>query len=142
MSRKLTKKEERIYEMLNKSFIPFKEKYQDIQGVFWELGGLNEKENDFSMSVSIWIYKFEEKLTKVKRQFAEKILDDDLVIECFTTFMNEVNNSGVLSKIKLKKSDKLQLQYLDCNGPWLEEYLICISNEKPKHILQSIELNR
>ena len=56
--------------------------------------------------------------------------------------MNEVNNSGVLSKIKLKKSDKLQLQYLDCNGPWLEEYLICISNEKPKHILQSIELNR
>ena len=33
------------------------------------------------------------------------------------------------SKIKLKKSDKLQLQYLDCNGPWLEEYLICISNE-------------
>ena len=142
MSRKLTKKEERIYEMLNKSFIPFKEKYQDIQGVFWELGGLNEKENDFSMSVSIWIYKFEEKLTKVKRQFAEKILDDDLLIECFTTFMNEVNNSGVLSKIKLKKSDKLQLQYLDCNGPWLEEYLICISNEKPKHILQSIELNR
>ena len=70
MSRKLTKKEERIYEMLNKSFIPFKEKYQDIQGVFWELGGLNEKENDFSMSVSIWIYKFEEKLTKVKSQFA------------------------------------------------------------------------
>lgn len=142
MSRKLTKKEERIYEMLNKSFIPFKEKYQDIQGVFWEMGELNEKENDFSMSVSIWIYKFEEKLTKVKRQSAEKILDDDLVIECFTTFMNEVNNSGVLSKIKLKKSDKLQLQYLDCNGPWLEEYLICISNEKPKHILQSIELNR
>lgn len=142
MSRKLTKKEERIYEMLNKSFITFKEKYQDIQGVFWELGGLNEKENEFNMSISIWIYKFDEKLTKVKRQYAEKIVEDDLVIECFTTFMNELNNSGILSKIKLVKNDTLQLDYMNSDLPYVVEYIVYIDNENYDHILHSIELNR
>jgi hypothetical protein len=142
MSRKLTKKEERIYEMLNKSFIPFKEKYQDIQGVFWELGGLNEKENEFNMSISIWIYKFEEKITKVKTKYAEKIVEDDLVIECFTTFMNELNNSGILSKIKLVKNDTLQLDYMNSDLPYVVEYIVYIDNEKYDHILHSIELNR
>lgn len=142
MSRKLTKKEERIYEMLNKSFIPIKEKYQDIQGVFWELGGLNEKENEFNMSISIWIYKFEEKITKVKTKYAEKIVEDDLVIECFTTFMNELNNSGILSKIKLVKNDTLQLDYMNSDLPYVVEYIVYIDNEKYDHILHSIELNR
>ncbi len=142
MSRKMTKKENKIYEILDNSFIPFTEKYPDIQGVFWEMGQLDEKQNYFGMSVSIWIYKFEEKITKVKKQIAEKILDDKLIIECFTTFMNEVNNSGVLRKLDLEESDKLQLQLLDRQPLYLDEYLICIGNEKPKYILQSIELNR
>ena len=77
--------------------------------------------------------------TETLNFFSEEF-EDDLIVECFTNFMNELNNSGVLSKVKLKKSDKLQLHYLDCNSPYLDEYIIYIGNDKKP--LQSIELNR
>jgi hypothetical protein len=142
MSRKLTKKEEKIYEMLNKSFVPFKEKYQDIQGVFWELGGLFKEDGEdvFSMGTSIWVNDFDKKLSKKDKKYSNEILEDNLIVECFTNFMNELNNSGVLSKVKLKKSDKLQLDYLNCDSPYLDEYIVYIGNDKKP--LQSIELNR
>ena len=89
MSRKLTKKENQIWEILQTEFNPFTEKYPDAW-TGWEFGGLDEKENDFAMGICIQPFSFNEKITKQKEKFAEKMLEDELVNECFISFMNKL----------------------------------------------------
>lgn len=140
MSRKLTKKENKIWEILQTEFNPFTEKYPTV-GVCWELGGLDEKENDFSMGISIQPFCFDEKLTKVKRQYADKMVEDELVNECFISFMNKLNNSGLLNKLKLDKTDKfIQLDIWNDDLPYCIDYGIYIGSDK--NVLLSIELNK
>ena len=140
MSRKLTKKENKIWEILQTEFNPFTEKYPTAW-VGWDLGGLDEKENVFAMGICIQPFGFYEKLTKEKKKFAKKMVEDDLVNECFISFMNKLNNSGLLSKLKLGKKDKfIQLDIWNDDIPHSIDYGICIGSDK--NVLISIELNR
>jgi hypothetical protein len=140
MSRKLTKKENQIWEILQTEFNPFTEKYPDAW-VGWDLGGLDEKENDFAMGICIQPFSFNEKITKQKEKFAEKMLEDELVNECFISFMNKLNNSGLLNKLKLSKTDRfIQLDIWNDDLPHFIDYGIYIGSDK--NVLISIELNR
>jgi hypothetical protein len=129
MSRKMTKKENQILEILKKEFQPFSEKYPTV-GVRWEMGGLNEKENDFSMGIGIQPFGFDEKITKEKRKSAEKMMDDQLLSNCFISFMNELNNSSLLDKIKKEKDDKLQYDVWNIDLPWCVDFGIYIGNDE------------
>ena len=139
MSRKLTKKENKIWEILQTEFNPFTEKYPTAW-VCWELGGLDEKENDFAMGISIQPFGWDDKITKSKTKSAEKMVEDELVNECFISFMKKLNNSGLLSKIKVSKNDFLQLDIWNDDLPHSIDYGIYIGNDK--HTLISIELNK
>jgi hypothetical protein len=140
MSRKLTKKENKIFEILQTEFQPFTEKYPDAW-TGWEFGGLDEKENDFSMGICIQPFGFDEKITKQKEKFAEKMVEDELLNECFISFMNKLNNSGLLNKLKLGKKDKfIQLDIWNDDLPHSVDYGISIGSDK--NVLISIELNR
>jgi len=140
MSRKLTKKENKIWEILQTEFNPFTEKYQTAC-VGWELGGLDEKENDFAMGIVIQPFGWDEKITKQKEKSAEKMVEDELVNECFISFMNKLNNSGLLNKLKLSKTDRfIQLDIWNNDLPYSIDYGIYIGSDK--NVLISIELNR
>lgn len=129
MSRELTKKEKQIWKILEKEFIPFQEKYPDVR-VHWELGGLNEKENDFAMSISIQPFGWDENKSKLKIKSAEKMMDDEVLGNCFISFMNELNNSSLLDKIKKEKDDKLQYDVWNIDLPWCVEFGIYIGNDE------------
>jgi hypothetical protein len=129
MSRKMTKKEKEILEILKKELKPFHDKYPPAW-INWELGGLNEKENDFSMGISVQPFGFDENITKEKRKSAEKIIDDELLTNCFLSFMNELNNSSLLDNIKKEKDDKLQLDVWNIDLPWCVEFGIYIGNDE------------
>ena len=140
MSRKLTKKENKIWEILETEFNPFTEKYPTAW-VCWELGGLDEKENDFAMGISIQPFGWDDKITKSKTKSAEKMVEDELVNECFISFMKKLNNSGLLNKLKLSKTDRfIQLDIWNDDLPHFIDYGIYIGSDK--NVLISIELNR
>ena len=129
MSRNLTKKEIKIFQILEKEFIPFQEKYPTVS-IHWELGGLNEKENDFAMGISIQPFGWDENKSKQKIKSAEKMMDDELLGNCFISFMNELNNSSLLDKIKKEKDDKLQYDVWNIDLPWAVEFGIYIGNDE------------